>query len=100
MPRWSINPSWSSANAPHGSSTWTGPLDSPPFALRWSMVMQRKSFLNSSYRVEDLAGPFVDDGVQAPAGGHQKRESGPNLLIADADIAFGKKRHRNLLFLA
>ena len=48
MPRWSIRPSWSSANASQGSSTGTGPVDSPPLALRWSMVMTRKSFLNSS----------------------------------------------------
>ena len=26
-----------------GSSTGTGPVDSPPLALRWSIVMQRKS---------------------------------------------------------
>ena len=25
-----------------------GPVDSPPLALRWSIVMTRKSFLNSS----------------------------------------------------
>jgi hypothetical protein len=47
MPRWSITPNWSSANAPQGSSAGTGPVDSPPVALRWSMVMMRKSFLNS-----------------------------------------------------
>src|SRR6266853_1761191 len=41
MPRWSISPNWSSAKAPHGSSTGIGPVDSPPVALRWSMVMQR-----------------------------------------------------------
>ena len=33
-------------NATGGEST--GPVDSPPVALRWSMVMMRKSFLNSS----------------------------------------------------
>ena len=27
MPRWSITPSWSSANAPHGSSTGIGPVE-------------------------------------------------------------------------
>src|SRR5258708_38912429 len=48
MPRWSISPSWSSANASHGLSSGTGPVDSPPLALRWSVVMQRKSFLNAS----------------------------------------------------
>src|ERR1700738_3200519 len=48
MSRWSIRPSWSLANAPQGSSTSTGPVDSPPVALRWSMVMTWKSFLNSS----------------------------------------------------
>jgi hypothetical protein len=31
-----------------GRLTGTGPVDSPPVALRWSMVMMRKSFLNSS----------------------------------------------------
>src|SRR5580700_9724750 len=48
MPRWSISPSWSSANTSHGLSTGTGPVDSPPLALRWSIVMQRKSFFNAS----------------------------------------------------
>ena len=48
MPRWSIRPSWSSAKAPQGSSTGTGPVDLPFVALRWSMVITRKSFLNSS----------------------------------------------------
>jgi hypothetical protein len=33
--------------ASHGLSTGTGPVDSPPLALRWSIVMQRKSFLNA-----------------------------------------------------
>jgi hypothetical protein len=36
-------PNWSSAKAPHGSSTGIGPVDSPPVALRWSIVMQRHS---------------------------------------------------------
>ncbi len=48
MPRWSISPNWSSAKASQGSSTGIGPVDSPPVALRWSMVMQRKSLLNSA----------------------------------------------------
>src|SRR5882724_5874693 len=29
MPRWSISPNWSSAKAPHGSSTGIGPVDNP-----------------------------------------------------------------------
>ena len=33
-------------NANGGEST--GPVDSPPVALRWSIVMQRKSFLSSA----------------------------------------------------
>ena len=48
MPSASITPSWSSANAPHGSSTGTGPVDLPLVALRWSMEITRKSFLSSS----------------------------------------------------
>jgi hypothetical protein len=32
----------------HGSLTGIGLVDSPPVALRWSIVMQRKSLLNSS----------------------------------------------------
>ena len=48
MPRWSIKPIWSSAKAPHGSWAGIGPLLSPPLALRWSIVITRKSLLNAS----------------------------------------------------
>ena len=41
------SPNWS-AKASHGLSTAIGPVDSPPVALRWSIVMQRKSFLKAS----------------------------------------------------
>ena len=99
IPRWSINPSWSSAKAPHGSLIWTGPLDSPPLALRWSIVMQRKSFLNFLHCVEHLPRPVADQGVQSPAGDDQKRETRPSLLIVDADIALGIKRHCSSSFL-
>ena len=57
MPRWSITPSWSSAKASQGSSTGTGPVDSPAVAFRWSMVITRKSFLNSSEDVDHRARP-------------------------------------------
>src|SRR4029077_14305057 len=83
MPRWSINPSWSSAKAPHGSSTGIGPVDSPSLALRWSIVMQRKSLRH----VEHGGLPFRYARVQAAARGHQQREAGADLLIADPDIA-------------
>ena len=87
MPRWSISPSWSSAKAPHGSSTGIGPVDSPSLALRWSIVMQRKSFLNSSGALNTAVGHFADARVQAAAGGDQQREAGADLLVADPDIA-------------
>jgi hypothetical protein len=55
MPKWSVTPSRSSAKAPHESLIWTGPLDPPPLALRWSSVMQRNSFWNSSIALQVTA---------------------------------------------
>ena len=68
MPRWSISPSWSSAKAPHGSSTGIGPLDSPPLALRWSIVMQRKSFLNASIALITAVGQLLTREFKPPPG--------------------------------
>ena len=87
MPRWSITPSWSSANAPQGSSTGTGPVDSPPVALRWSMVITRKSFLNSSGMLITALGQTRDARVQAAAGRRQQRKARADLGVADADVA-------------
>src|SRR3984893_6451332 len=60
--------SWSSANASHGLSTCTGPLDSPPLALRWSIVMQRKSFLNSSIALITAVGQLLTRELRPPPG--------------------------------
>ena len=68
MPRWSISPSWSSAKASHAFSTGTGPVDSPPLALRWSMVMQRKSFLNSSIALITAVGQLLTREFNPPPG--------------------------------
>ena len=68
MPRWSISPNWSSAKASHGSSTGIGPVDSPPVALRWSMVMQRKSFLNSSIALMTAVGQLLMREFKPPPG--------------------------------
>src|SRR6266852_3805016 len=95
MPRWSISPSWSSANASHGLSTGTGPVDAPPLALRWSIVMQRKSFLERLHRVEDRGRPIADPRIQSAAGGNQEREAAARLLVANADIAFLIEWHGN-----
>ncbi len=50
------------------------------------------------HRVENLVRPIADQGAQAPAGGGQKRETGPGLLIVDADIVFSIKRHSSYSF--
>ena len=68
MPRWSITPSWSPAKALHGSSTGTGPVDSPLVALRWSMVITRKSFLNSSMMLITAFGQFAMREFKPPPG--------------------------------
>ena len=68
MPRWSISPSWSSANASQAFSTGTGPVDSPPLALRWSIVMQRKSFLNSSIALITAVGQLLTREFSPPPG--------------------------------
>src|SRR6202008_4034204 len=93
MPRWSISPSWSSANASHGLSTCTGPIDSPPLALRWSMVMQRKSFLNASIALITAVGQLLTRELSPPPGVTKRGKTGARLLIADADIAFLIERH-------
>src|SRR5215472_13597445 len=83
MPRWSIRPSWSSANAPQGSSAGTGPVDSPPVALRWSMEIVLELLRDVDHRVR----PDRDARVQAAAGRRQQRKASADLGVADADIA-------------
>ena len=68
MPRWSISPSWSSAKASQAFSIGTGPADSPPLALRWSIVMQRKSFLNSSIALMTAVGQLLTREFRPPPG--------------------------------
>lgn len=68
MPRWSISPSWSSAKASQAFSVGTGPVDSPPLALRWSIVMQRKSFLNSSIALIAAVGHMATRELSPPPG--------------------------------
>src|SRR4051794_7341470 len=83
IPRWFISPSWSSANAPHGSSTRTGPLDSPPLALRWSMVMQRKSPENNAIASNTAFGQFAARELSPPpgvSGGENPRVNGASSL--------------------
>src|ERR1700737_1469392 len=63
-----LSPSWSPAKAPHGSSTGIGPLDSPPLALRWSIVMQRKSFLNASMALNTAVGQLLTREFSPPPG--------------------------------
>src|SRR5438105_9049433 len=96
MPRWSISPSWSSAKASHGSPVGIGPVLSPPFALRWSIVMQRKSSLNASIALNTAVGQFADPRVQAAAGSDQQWEAGAGLLVADPNVAFFVERHGSL----
>ena len=99
MPRWSITPSWSSANAPHGSSTGTGPVDSPLLALRWSMVITRKSFLNSSGMLITAFGQLPMREFKPPPGVASSGKPGADLGVADADVALlveadlGARRH-------
>src|SRR5262245_59915333 len=83
MPRWSIRPSWSSANAPQGSSAGTGPVDSPPVALRWSMEIVLELLRDVDHRVR----PDSDARVQAAAGRRQQRKARADLGVADADAA-------------
>ena len=49
-------------------STGISPLDSPPFALRWSIVMQRKSFLNSSIALNTWVGQSLIREFKPPPG--------------------------------
>ncbi|MBV8120197.1 MAG: hypothetical protein JO081_09710 [Alphaproteobacteria bacterium] len=51
-----------------GSSTGSGPLDSPPFALRWSIVMQRKSFLKCSIALNTAVGQLLTREFRPPPG--------------------------------
>jgi hypothetical protein len=68
MPRWSISPSWSSAKASHGSPVGIGPVDSPPLALRWSIVMTRKSFLNASGALNTAVAQLLTREFKPPPG--------------------------------
>src|SRR5580693_6748839 len=88
MPRWSISPIWSSAKALHGSSSGIGPVDSPPVALRWSMVMQRKSFLKTSIALNTAPGQPPIREFQASAREDQQRKARADLHVTDADVAF------------
>src|SRR6516225_11393178 len=94
MPRWSISPSWSSAKASHGSPVGIGPVDSPPLALRWSIVIQRKSFSKASGALKTAVGQLLTREFKPP-GGDQEREAGASLLVADANLALLVKRHGN-----
>jgi hypothetical protein len=49
-------------------STGTGPADSPPLALRWSIVMQRKSFLNASIALITAVGQLLTREFNPPPG--------------------------------
>ena len=51
-----------------GWSTGTGPVDSPPLALRWSIVMQRKSCVNASIALITAGWPVADAGVRPHRG--------------------------------
>ena len=75
-----------------GWSTGTGPVDSPPLALRWSIVMQRKSSLNSSMALITAVGQLLTREFK-PHRGDQQREAGARLLVADADVALVVERH-------
>ena len=44
---------------PTGSPVGIGPVDSPPLALRWSIVMQWKSFLNSAIALMTAVGQLL-----------------------------------------
>ena len=77
MPRWSIRPNWSSLKALHGSSTGIGPVDSPPVALRWSIVMQRKSFLNSAIALMTAFGQLLIREFKPPPGVHSSGKPAP-----------------------
>ena len=55
-------------NASHARSAGTGPVDSPPLALRWSIVMQRKSFLNSSIALNTAVGQLLTRELRPPPG--------------------------------
>src|SRR6266446_5559050 len=63
-----MSPSWSSAKAPQGSSTGIGPEDSPPLALRWSIVMQRNSFVNASIALITAVGQLLTREFKPPPG--------------------------------
>ena len=70
-----MSPSWSSAKPPHGSSIASGPVLSPPLALRWSIVMQRKSSLKTSIALMTAVGQLLMRELRPPPGSDQKRES-------------------------
>jgi hypothetical protein len=72
-----------------------GPLDSPPLALRWSIVMQRKSGVNASIALITAVGQVLTREFKPP-GGDQQRKAGAGLLVADADVAPVIKRHGSL----
>ena len=63
-----MTPSWSSAKASHGLSAGTGPVESPLVALRWSMVMTRKSFLNSAMMLITAVGQLLMREFRPPPG--------------------------------
>ena len=52
--------------------------------------------LERLHGVEHRGRPIADAGIQAPAGGDQKREAGASLLVADTDVALLIKRHGSL----
>src|SRR5438132_13865063 len=54
--------------ASHGLSTGTGPVDSPPLALPWSVVMQRQSLVNSSIALITAVGQLLTREFKPPPG--------------------------------
>jgi len=71
-------------------------VDSPPLALRWSIVMQRMSFLNASIALMTAVGQLLTREFNPP-GGNQEREAAARFLVANADVALLKERHGSLL---
>jgi len=45
-----------------------GPVLSPPLALRWSIVMQRNSFLNASGALKTAVGQLLTREFKPPPG--------------------------------
>ena len=57
-------------------------------ALRWSIVMRRKSFLRASTGLNTADAQLLTREFNAPLWGHQEREAGAGLTVADAETSF------------